>query len=214
MNTIKAMLQQQLDVLLDNTLSVEVIQDDEPYSPRENCNAGILCVSHKHLRNETDDFESDNHSNWDEVEQWLRAEKGAIEVVPVYLYSHGMVRVNTTGFQCRWDSGQAGLYYTTVASYQNAVSNELDADKIRQCLVDEISDLDKWVSGEIYAYKVINKLGKTLSYAGNYYDYKDALAEGNHELESLQVIYNKELQELKREIASQQELDLHISDVA
>lgn len=203
---ITTILDDGLDRLLSNELKLEVVQDDDTYSPRDNSNAGILCVASNHITNETHDFDIHKHKNWGQVEKWLRAKKGAIAVIPVYLYNHSGIFINTTGFDCKWDSGQAGLYYTTKLQYMECVDNYLETSKIKQVLEQEIEALNKYFTGDIYAYKITNKLGNVIEFAGNYYDYKEAEAEGNIELKSLQKEYNNEILHLKSNMARIQEL--------
>ena len=46
-------------------------------------------------------------------DKWKLLERNGIAYLPLYCYEHGGITMNTGGFSCPWDSGQAGWIYTT-----------------------------------------------------------------------------------------------------
>ena len=50
-------------------------------------------------------------SNWDDVKQALIRTEDAVVILPVYMYDHSGLSVQTHPFGCRWDSGQLGFIY-------------------------------------------------------------------------------------------------------
>ena len=46
-------------------------------------------------------------------DKWKLLERNGIAYLPLYVYEHSGITMNTGGFSCSWDSGQAGWIYTT-----------------------------------------------------------------------------------------------------
>lgn len=78
--------------------------------------------------------------------------------LPVYIYDHSGITINTTGFSCPWDSGQIGIIYmpraVAVANWGKKICTKAVADKARACLRSEVETLDQYLSGEVYSYMV------------------------------------------------------------
>lgn len=79
-------------------------------------------------------------------------------VLPVYMYDHSGITINTTGFSCSWDSEQAGIIYMTRADAVKHWGKKICTAKVREkaiaCLRAEIEVLDAYVSGRVYGYCV------------------------------------------------------------
>lgn len=102
----------------DDKYRLEIMQDSCPESPREWDNIGTMVCSHR--RYDLGDEQAkniDEYSSWDE---WLQGEvydlyggEDNVACLPLYLYDHSGITMNTTGFSCPWDSGQVGWIYAT-----------------------------------------------------------------------------------------------------
>lgn len=55
--------------------------------------------------------------------------KGGVLMLPLHLYDHSGITMNTTGFHCPWDSGQVGFIYVTLkdAAANWSVAEDWDA---------------------------------------------------------------------------------------
>lgn len=201
---IETTLHEELGKLLSNELTLEIVQDDCTYSPRENANAGILCISNKNVTNETDDFKVEDHKDWDGVERWLQTKKGAIAMLPVFVYDHGGITISTTPSWDCWDERHVGYYYTTKQNFQDCVGGELDANNIKQVLESEIKELNQYFRGDVYAFKITNKLGNVIDFCGSYYNEAQAMADGTELLKDLQKVYNDNLLALKQHMVGLQ----------
>lgn len=75
-----------------------------------------------------------------------------IALLPLYLYDHSGITVNTTGFSCQWDSGQVGFIYIEKEKYLgNTVISEPDwKDKALEYLKYEVKEYDAYLTGEVY----------------------------------------------------------------
>lgn len=97
---------------------LSIYHDTNPMNPREWDNLGTMVCWHR--RYDLGDERARNielYNSWDE---WLENEilipNGGEENViylPLYLYDHDGITMNTTGFSCPWDSGQVGWIYAT-----------------------------------------------------------------------------------------------------
>ncbi len=97
---------------------LRVFVDDDAESPRNWDNLGRMVCSHR--RYDLGDEKASNTELYSSWEEWLETEVlepngGEDEVValPLYLYDHSGITMNTTGFSCPWDSGQVGWIYCT-----------------------------------------------------------------------------------------------------
>ncbi len=105
-------------------------------------------------------------------DKWKLLERHAgIIHLPLYLYDHSGITMNTTGFSCKWDSGQVGYAYvskediykegirakgksgryvkTTDRNWKNAAHAVIE---------DEVSTYDMYLKNEVYGYIVDKQL--------------------------------------------------------
>jgi hypothetical protein len=94
------------------TLKIE--QDELRDSPRTWDNLGNMVCFHKRYNlGDSHDYDIDSHESWDELEKALNREHDIAVILPLYLYDHSGITMNTVGFSCGWDSGQVGFIYVT-----------------------------------------------------------------------------------------------------
>ena len=150
-------------------------QDEHPINPRmENFNLGQMICHHKRY------FLGDKHNkSTDEVLNLLAGKQKDIVVLPLYLYDHSGITMNTTGFSCRWDSGMVGCIY---ADYVN-IRSWYGVKKVTKNLIEKVKDMfrsevkvyDDYISGNVYTYTIL-KDGEEMDSCGGY-PYEDALNE-------------------------------------
>lgn len=87
--------------------------------------------------------------------------------LPLYLYDHSGITMNTGGFSCQWDSGQVGFIFVTleklVKEYPDRfakfkrpmISSSLRAMVVKQ-LEAEVEVYDKYLTGDVYGYSILN----------------------------------------------------------
>lgn len=84
-------------------------------------------------------------------------------ILPLYLYDHSGITMNTTGFSCPWDSGMIGWIYVEKEDIQkNFMKQRLTPEILEQakrCLIAEVKYYDHYISGEIYEY-ILEKDGE------------------------------------------------------
>ena len=97
-------------------------------------------------------------------DKWKLLERCAnIVYLPLYLYDHSGITMNTGGFSCRWDSGQVGYIYTdkntilkTVGAFKNEKGNYIKVNEKNwkeaayKSMEDEVHTYDMYLTGEVY----------------------------------------------------------------
>ena len=77
-------------------------------------------------------------------------------ILPLYLYDHSGITMNTTGFSCPWDSGQVGLYYVSfdkIKEEYGSLTPE-NIQKATEVLQAEVEEYDLYISGQCYGFKL------------------------------------------------------------
>lgn len=103
-----------------------------------------------------------------------RLEANGLVILPLYLYDHGGITMNTSGFSCPWDSGQVGYIYATPAKVLEEWGDGEDAkDKAKQCLEGEVKVYDQFLRGDVYGYRIEDEEGNDLDSCWGFYGMDD-----------------------------------------
>lgn len=151
------------------TLTLQIKQDIDPQNPRtEWDNLGVMvCFHNRYGLGDESDLRSDSFSGWDDVENHLRRECGAVIVLPLYLYDHGGITIRTEPFSCPWDSGPVGFIYATrdgiLKGYgrdpkKNILTKKLK-EQARECLKSEVTSYDQFLRGDVYGFVIEDEDG-------------------------------------------------------
>lgn len=145
---------------------LEVLYDRFAESPREWGNIGTMSYGHGSYN--LGDEKAANielYNSWDE---WLEGEVlepngGSANVIflPLYLYDHSGITMNTTGFNCPWDSGQVGWIWATrenLLKNTGCTEEELFENGIgEEVLKGEVRDFDDYLRGNVYGFRLSKK---------------------------------------------------------
>jgi hypothetical protein len=134
---------------VDN-LTVKIFPDSDPESPREWDNLGTMVCFHRryNLGDKDHDFKTPEEFN-----KFLENNYDELVVLPLYLYDHSGITMNTTGFSCPWDSGQVGWIYVDHSKIKNEFG-VVDVEKIKKQLRCEVETYDQFISDQVYGYKI------------------------------------------------------------
>ena len=163
------------EVTLFHDYTIVVNHDEYAGDPREWDNLGtMVCFHRRYNLGDNHGFETPNvffhvlSGLYPEVatmdltnEQLERCKTVAHEkniILPLYLYDHSGITMNTTGFSCPWDSGQVGCIYVSKEDVRrefnvSRVSNKLE-ERIRNMLVAEVETYDQYLCGKVYCYSI------------------------------------------------------------
>ena len=161
--------------------SYRIEHDDDPMSPREWDNLGTMYCWHSryNLGDEQpeespvgqrirlvdilglipesyyDDWGSISDGNLEKIEALF--EKHYISL-PLYLYDHSGITMNTSGFSCGWDSGQVGFIAVSKADIRKEYGwkkiTKKRVQQIKEYLIGEVESYDKYLTGDIWGYIV------------------------------------------------------------
>jgi len=170
------------------TLKLEVVQDHDPIDPRENDNLGTMICAHGRYRLGDEQIKSDNYSSWGDVEANLIPKKST--ALPLYLYDHSGITMNTTGFHCSWDSGQVGYIYVsdelarTLLGWKSITKGR--REKIKKYLKSEVEEYDRYLRGDAWGFRIVDEDGEVIESCYGYDDEDYCKQEGAACLKALQ----------------------------
>mgnify|MGYP000904631511 CR=1 FL=1 len=148
---------------------LRVWSDEDSESPREWDNLGtMVCWHNRYSLGDKHEYEGTTHffESLAIETDFLPAERDSIDpdalvdlifrsgkyvILPLYLYDHGGLTINTTGFSCPWDSGQVGWIYCSMERLleETKYSDREDAERI---LLSEVETYNQYLQGDVYGY--------------------------------------------------------------
>ncbi len=102
-------------------------------------------------------------------------------ILPVHLYDHSGLTMNTTGFSCNWDSGQIGYIFVSHKDIEE-LYGDLSAESIekaRNCLLAEVKEFDCYLRGENYGFRLLQdgqEVDSCWGFLGEIEDIKECIA--------------------------------------
>lgn len=156
--------------------TLKLVVDHDAESPREWDNLGVMVCTHrryklgdeggkekaleliyKHLSEAQLERDGFDDTSLPEIQAALEKTGQAI-LLPVYMYEHSGIAINTTGFSCRWDSGQLGFIFVSKEDVRQEFGWKLVTasrkDRIIKILNAEVETYDQYLSGDVWGYKV------------------------------------------------------------
>ena len=135
---------------------VRIEQDDDAaMNPREWDNLGTIVAWHRRYilgdeqpRESVEEWK-ERMTDWEEGDAETAEEKfdRLFVWLPVYMYNHSGIAINTSGFSCPWDSGQIGFIYVSRAQLERERMTE---EQAREYMNGEIETYDKYLRGDVY----------------------------------------------------------------
>lgn len=142
-------------------IEIEINVDDYPSNPRVGwSNLGTMFCRHGNydLGDSDHGIDDSECQSWSDVEDLIIKEKKPLVILPLYLYDHSGTTINTTGFSCRWDSGQVGFVFATKKTCKEIGIDPTDIEAITKCLISEVATYDDYISGNVYTFSINNEL--------------------------------------------------------
>ena len=163
--------------------TITVSPDIDPENPRDNDNLGTMICCHGRYDLGDRDIQPTD------VDEVLSEFGDDMISLPLYLYDHSGITMNTTGFGCLWDSGQVGricvsldtLRKEFVASEYDPPSDEL-IEEVKQMLLNEVEEYDQYLRGDIYGFAIEYPDGEEDSCYG-FYGYEYAQSEAQSQVD-------------------------------
>lgn len=123
----------------------------------------------------------------DEIQAILRDPKNI--ALPVYMYDHSGITINTTGFSCPWDSGMVGIMYCTREKAVQEFGKKLCTKKVEsaavRCMIDEVKSIDDTLTGNVWGFQIFDAEGKEVDACWGFvgdskYCFDEAMAAAKH----------------------------------
>ena len=149
--------------------TIKIYHDPDSENPRDWDNRGTMVCGHSRYRLGDDnsfasardflldvlELDDDCDLSVDVLEERARA---MAVILPLYLYDHSGLVMNTTGFHCPWDSGQVGYIYVTLedirAEYDGTRVSAKRRDEVANHLRGEVATYSDYLAGNVYGYVV------------------------------------------------------------
>jgi hypothetical protein len=130
---------------------VKIIRDDNAENPREWCDhIGTMYCEHRRYTlgdKNARDIRVENEKTGE-----MEYPEGYI-TLPLYLYDHSGLTMNTGGFSCRWDSGQVGYIYISEEQAKKEWPGNDWKERALSCMRAEVSEYDNYLTGKIYGFQ-------------------------------------------------------------
>lgn len=170
-------------------LSYEIDYDNYAENPRSWDNLGtMVCFHNRYDLGDKHYYSQEDYNSWEELESAIIGSENVHTILPLYLYDHSGITMNTSGFSCRWDSGQVGFIFITIDKViSEGFDNSKDLFKVQDYLIGEVETYDKYLTGEVYCYRIKDSNGEILDSCSGYYDKDECEAEAKSLLEYYQT---------------------------
>jgi hypothetical protein len=174
---------------------LKIEQDTSPWNPRTDCdNAGkMICFHKRYTWGDKHDLNFSSFYSWDEVEDHLFKELGAVITIPLFLLDHGGITMSTTPFNDKWDSGQVGFIYMDRETILKEApgSPKILTPKAKEwatkCLESEVKEYGQYLTGDVWGYIIEDDEGNEIEACWGYYGEDCCRTEGEAVLASFQL---------------------------
>lgn len=93
---------------------IKLEADEDINSPREEYDnlATMVCFHNRHTLGDSDHgYHQHDYNSWADLRAQIEEDHGEVIILPLYLFDHSGLTMNTTGFSCPWDSGHVGFIF-------------------------------------------------------------------------------------------------------
>ena len=156
------------------------IEQDEYDNPREWDNFGHMVCAHRRYDIGDEQLEVHGVSLEDDLKHNLESiglKLNDVLILPLYLYDHSGIAMNTTGFSCGWDSGQVGFIYVSKEDVRKEYNvkriTKTIKEKTFELLRGEVATYSQYLDGDVWCVRITDEEDEAIdSCCGLYgYDY-------------------------------------------
>lgn len=137
-----------------------ISREDSPINPREDENLGTMMAFHPryNLGDKNYGYDLGNYPSLHDMVKDIVKNEGEIISLPLYLYDHSGITMNTTGFSCPRDTSYVGIIWVSkrkVREWFNIkkVTKEW-VKKIEGYLIGEVKTYDQYLTGDVYGFEI------------------------------------------------------------
>jgi len=149
---------------------INISVDECPLNPLVDWdNASTMVCQHGRysLGNEKHGVDLSECNNWDDVKQAIIDQKNPLAILPLYLYDHSGITINTTGFSCNFDSGQVGFIFIDQAGcdlvgydedwLKTGYNGKTGTEALEEVMRSDVEIYDNYISGQVYSFEVCDE---------------------------------------------------------
>ena len=110
-------------------------------------------------------------------------------ILPLFVYEHGSITMNTSGYHCPWDSGQVGFIYVSIADVKKEYGWKRLTSKrraqIESYLQGEVTTYDHYLTGDVWGYVIEDEEENHIDSCWGFYEYDECEQEAKSIVESI-----------------------------
>ena len=158
---------------------ITIMYDAESESPREWDNLGTMVCKCRSY--DLGDKEASKRIPWDnftsmaQVKKYLCKKHDVAIILPIYMYSHSGITINTKPYSCQLDSGQIGFIFIE----KDKIKTEYSVDQISAELLDQVTSIlnnevqtyASYLEGTVYGYIIKDSKGHEVDRGWGVYGY-------------------------------------------
>lgn len=157
-----------------NGKTIKIYQDTEPENPREWDNLGTMVCWHPDYT--LGDEQIDIPHGYKDIAISLN-ELGLDDLprvyLPLYLYDHSGITMQTSPFSDDWDSGQVGFIYATAEQIRKwcrvqRIIKRLE-ERVKSILIQEVNVYNQYLTGDVWGYVIRDGDTKHLDSCSGFY---------------------------------------------
>ena len=153
----------QTEYKLPNNETFRIVHDVMADSPRnaDNITTMIFFGNNSNL-GDKHEFNSDDHSNWDEMEIAIKKHYGRklVHIQKVCGYSHSGLTISLKPFQCQFDSGVLGFVIVTRQDILDLLGNKRVTKKLINQAISQIESeieiLNQYIIGDTWGVQLLD----------------------------------------------------------
>ena len=194
-----------------NNYTINIYQDDDPGFAKDTDMLGKFFMCHRRYSFAHDNtFNLDSHfvnmleyvgaktpngfdymSTSEKSDYVIKTVEKLALILPVYMYVHSGITINTTGFSCSWDSGQIGyiiaLKSNVCKEYNIKRISHKTKERVYSALKGEINLFDSVITGDVYYYEILDAEGDLIDSCCGFIGIESCIDEAKANIPELQI---------------------------
>jgi len=176
---------------LEEGIVLEIHQDDDPISPRENDNLGTMVCWHQQYALGDRQIKDGEYDSPAAIVADIVAREGEMAVMlPLYLYDHSGITMSTSDALFRafdsagWDWGKVGFIYVSKATVRKEYGGRATKEAIAEAtevLEAEVKEYDQCLTGDVYGFVIRNATGEVLASCWGFFGFDLCLEEAKEQ---------------------------------
>jgi len=157
--TIKKKKMKSIKEIKKGSYVLKIYYDDDPENPRDYENLGtMVCFHRRYNLGDKHNYNPSYYKHFGELKKDICKNVNVGVILPLYLYDHSGITMNTTEFNCVWDSGQVGFIFISkeniLKNFGGKILTKKLKERVTNYLIDEVKIYDSYLTGNVFGFKV------------------------------------------------------------